>query len=104
MANVPNPRDFERAANSRIEAMIEELVEKASDEAFAEFGGSLIRFNHRWHSIEPWTAVIEARITNAYFDTSDEGGRHLMFEVVVRNPHNGHDETITRSYHSVEFV
>ena len=104
MANVPNPRAFERAANSRIEAMIEELVAKASDEAFGEFGGSLVRFNHRWHSIDPQPAVIEARITNAYFDPSDEGGRHLMFEVVVRNPHNGRDETITRGYHSVEFV
>lgn len=104
MANVPNPRAFERAVNTRIEAMIEELVEKANDEAFGEFGGSLIRFNHRWHSIDPHPTVIEARITNAYFDTSDEGGRHLMFEVVVRNPHNGQNETITRGYHSVEFV
>ena len=105
MATAPNPHHYQTRANKLISEAIEELVERASDEAFGEFGGSLIRFNHRGHSIDPEPTVIEARITNAYFDQGDEGGDwQLLFEVVVQNPHNGHDETITRWAPGVEFV
>lgn len=105
MANFPNPRLYQTRVNNRIHAAIDELVGKMSDDAFGEFGGQLIRFNHRWHSIDPQPAVIESRITNAYFHQGDDGGDwQLLFEVVVRNPHNGHDETITRGHHGVEFV
>ena len=105
MANVPTPHQYQTRANKRIQAAIDELVGRASDEAFGEYGGSLILFNHRWHSIDPQPTVIEARITNAYFDQGDEGGDwQLLFEVVVQNPHNGHDEMITRWAPGVEFV
>ncbi len=105
MATAPNPRTFERAVNIRIQEALDELVERASDEAFGEYGGRLIRFKWWWHSIDPEPSAIEARITNAYFDQGDEGGDwQLVFEVVARNPHNGHDETITRWPGGFEFV
>lgn len=105
MANVPNPHFYQAYANQRIQDTIDELVEKASDEAFGEFGGQLIRFNHRWHSIDPQPAVIEARITNAYFHQGDDGGDwQLLFEVVARNPHNGGDAMIILSPGQFEFV
>ena len=105
MANVPNPRLYQTRVNKRIHAVIDELVDQVSADALGEFGGRLIRFNHWWHSIDPQPAVVEARITNAYFHQGDDGGAwQLLFEVVVRNPHNGHDETITRGLHGVEFV
>jgi hypothetical protein len=104
MANIPNPRDFELAVNTRIEEAIQALLEKADDQAFGEYGGRLIRFKRWWHSIDPEPTVIETAITNAYFDQSDEGGRHLMFEVVVRDPRTGRDTTITHGYHGVEFI
>lgn len=104
MARVPNPRAFELAVNARIEEAIQELLERADDQAFGEYGGLLIQFKHRWHSIDPEPALIETAITNAYFDESDEGGRHLMFETVVRDPRTGRDTTITRGHHTVEFI
>jgi hypothetical protein len=105
MANVPSPHQYEIRANKRIQTAIDELVERASDEAFGEYGGQLVRFTHRWHPIDPELTAIEARITNAYFDQGDEGGDwHLLFEVVARNPHNGHDETITRWSGGLEFI
>lgn len=104
MAKVTDPRAFELAVNARIDEALDELVERASDQAFAEYGGRLIRFKLRWHTIDPEPTVIETAITNAYFSQSDEGGRHLMFEVVVRDPRTGRDTTITRGYHTVEFI
>ena len=104
MANVTNPRDFELAVNTRIDEAIQRLLEKADDQAFGEYGGRLIRFKLRWHTIDLEPTLIEGAITNAYFDQSDEGGRHLMFETVVRDPRTGRDRTITRSCHTVEFI
>ena len=105
MATAPNPHLYQTRANKMINTAIEELVGRASDEAFCDFGGRLIRFNHRWHSIDPEPSAIEARITNAYFDQGDEGGDwHLLFEVVARNPHNGGDATIILSPGQFEFI
>jgi hypothetical protein len=107
MVNVPNPIQYQTRVNKRIQAAINELVEKACDDAFGEFGGRLIRFNHHWHEIDRGISpvVIEARITNAFFDQGDEGGNwHLLFEVTVRNPHTGRDETITLGPGGFEFI
>lgn len=102
--NVPDPRQYQTRANKRISAAIEELVDQTRDEAFSVYGGRLVRFHHQWHSIDPWV-VVESRITNVYFDHGDEGGDwQLMFEVVVRNPRNGHDETIVLSPGQFDFI
>jgi hypothetical protein len=104
MENVPDPRQYQARSNKRISAAIDELVGRARDEAFGEYGGRLVRFDHRWHSIDPAPVAVEARITNVYFDHGDEGGDwQLMFEVVVRNPRNGHDETIVLSPGQFDF-
>jgi hypothetical protein len=107
MANIPNPIQYQTRVNKRIQAAINELVEKACDDAFGEFGGRLIRFNHHWHEIDRGISpvVIEARVTNAYFTQEDDGGNcYLMFEVVARNPHHGRNETITLGPGGFEFV
>jgi hypothetical protein len=103
MANVPNPRDFERAVNIRIQETVDELVERLGDEAFGEWGGRRVRFEFRWHEIDPMT-TIEAPITGVHLEEDGEGDYRLMFQVHARDPRNGQIFPITRSRHTVEFI
>lgn len=104
MANVLNPRDFERAVNIRIQETLDELVERLGDEAFGEWGGRRVRFEFRWHTIDPIMTTIEAPITGVHLEKDGDGDYRLMFEVQAIDPRNGQKFTLTRSRSSIEFI
>lgn len=105
MATAPDPLQYQTRVNKRIRDAISELIDQASEDAAAHWAGRRVRFNHRWHQIDPTPTVIETHINNAYLETDDDGGDwQLKFEFIVRDPRTGRDTTITRGPHGIEFI
>lgn len=104
MTNPPNTILFQSHANKRIQNAIETALEREEELAHSQYVGKVIRFDCRWyHSDDP--TPVEAPITRVYFVQKNEGcAYYMLFDVVARNPHNGHDTTITRNPGGFEFI
>lgn len=104
MANVPNPRTYERDINLRIAAAIAEIVEREEELANSQYVGKTVQFDFRWHTIDPNMTTIKAPITGVRFEEDRDGDFRLMFEVEAVDPRNGQKFTLRRSRNNLEFV
>ena len=104
MANVPNPRTYERDINLRIAAALAEIIEGEEELANAQYVGKTVQFDFRWHSIDPSMTTIKAPITGVRLEEDGDGDFRLMFEVQAIDPRNGQKFTLKRSRSSIEFI
>ena len=104
MANVPNPRAFERDINLRIAAALAEIIESEEGLASSQYVGQTVQFDFRWHTIDPVMTTIKAPITGVRLEEDGDGDFRLMFEVEAVDPRNGQKFTLRRSRNNLEFV
>lgn len=104
MANVPNPRTYERDINLRIAAALDEIIEGEEDLANAQYVGKTVRFDFRWHPIDPSMTTIKAPITGVRLEKDGDDDFRLIFEVQAIDPRNGQKFTLTRARDTVDFI
>jgi hypothetical protein len=104
MATAPDTVQYQTRAIKWINEAIEEVIDRATEDAQAEWGGRRVRFTYHWYHNDVPTPV-EGTITRVYFVQGDEDGPYYMlFEVLVRNPHTGQETMTTRAPGGFEFI